>query len=61
MTVGLVAALAGRGVRVRSMAPYRALGPDRAGEGWVRVSVGSPAENRALEDALAGVLAEVEA
>jgi histidinol-phosphate aminotransferase len=57
----LVAALAGRGVRVRSMAPYRALGPDRAGEGWVRVSVGSPAENRALEDALAGVLAEVEA
>jgi histidinol-phosphate aminotransferase len=52
----LVAALAARGVRVRSMAPYRALGPDAPGEGWVRVSVGSPEENSAFETALSEVL-----
>lgn len=56
---GLVAGLAGHGVRVRSMAPYRALGPDEPGMGWVRVSVGSPAENRAFEVALHEVLAQV--
>ncbi len=54
----LVTRLAQRGVRVRSMAPYRALGPDAPGEGWVRVSVGSPDENRAFEVALHDVLAE---
>jgi histidinol-phosphate aminotransferase len=48
----LVDALARRGVRVRSMSPYRALGPDAPGRGWVRVSVGSPQENRAFELAL---------
>jgi histidinol-phosphate aminotransferase len=53
---GLVGALAQRGVRVRSMSPYRALGPDSPGMGWVRVSVGSPDENRAFMTALAEAL-----
>jgi histidinol-phosphate aminotransferase len=52
----LVRALAHRGVRVRSMSPYRALGPDAPGKGWVRVSVGSPEENIAFELALAEAL-----
>jgi histidinol-phosphate aminotransferase len=54
----LVARLARHGVRVRNMAPYRALGPDAPGVGWVRVSVGAPEENRAFEVALHEVLAE---
>jgi histidinol-phosphate aminotransferase len=54
----LIADLASRGVRVRSMAPYRALGPSASGEAWVRVTVGAPAENRAFEVALHEVLAE---
>jgi len=52
----LVARLAERGVRVRNMVPYRALGPDTPGVGWVRVSVGAPDENRAFEAALDEVL-----
>ncbi len=47
----LLAALLREGVRLRDVSGYPALG------GWVRASVGLPAENRALLDALKRVLA----
>jgi histidinol-phosphate aminotransferase len=53
----LVAQLSARSVRVRDVSGYPALGGDGGRPGWVRVSVGSPAENRAFEVALQAVLA----
>ena len=53
----LVGGLAARGVRVRNVSGYPGLGGDGGKPGWVRVSVGRPAENRAFEVALQRVLA----
>ncbi|HLT46251.1 MAG TPA: aminotransferase class I/II-fold pyridoxal phosphate-dependent enzyme [Rubricoccaceae bacterium] len=52
----LVGGLAARSVRVRDVSAYPGLGGDGAAPGWVRVSVGAPAENRAFEVALQHVL-----
>ncbi len=54
----LRARLAARGVLVRDMSVYPELAPRDGWPGWTRVSVGSPAENRAFADALAAVLDE---
>ena len=53
----LVARLAAEGVRVRDVSGYPSLSGGGERPGWVRVSVGTPAENRAFEAALQGVLA----
>jgi histidinol-phosphate aminotransferase len=53
----LVGRLAAEGVRVRDVSGYPELRGDAGKPGWVRVSVGSPAENRAFEVALQAVLA----
>src|SRR5690606_21893612 len=52
----LVGGLAARSVRVRDVSAYPGLGGDGAAPGWVRVSVGAPAENRAFAVALQHVL-----
>lgn len=57
----LRAALAARGVLVRDMSGYPELAAHDGVPGWTRVSVGSPAENRAFRAALAGVLDAAEA
>ena len=48
--------LAAHGVRVRDVSGYAALAGDAEHPGWVRVSVGTPDENRAFEVALQHVL-----
>ena len=53
----LIARLAAEGVRLRDVSMYPLLGGDGEKPGWVRVSVGAPAENRAYEAALQAVLA----
>ena len=53
----LRAALATRGVLIRDMTGYPELAPAAGKPGWTRVSVGSPAENRAFVAALASTLA----
>jgi histidinol-phosphate/aromatic aminotransferase/cobyric acid decarboxylase-like protein len=52
-----VARLAAHSVRIRDVSAYPTLGGDAERPGWVRVSVGSPAQNRAFEAALQTVLA----
>ena len=54
----LRAALAARGVLIRDVSGYPELAAADGRPGWTRVSVGSPAENRAFAGALAAVLAE---
>jgi histidinol-phosphate aminotransferase len=54
----LVARLAAGGVRVRDVSMYPGLGGADGKPGWVRVSAGAPAENRAFEAALHAVLAD---
>ncbi|MEM0961497.1 MAG: aminotransferase class I/II-fold pyridoxal phosphate-dependent enzyme [Bacteroidota bacterium] len=48
--------LAQHGALVRDVTGYPALAPTRHTPGWLRVSVGSPEENRAFRDALSAVL-----
>lgn len=50
--------LAERGVRVRNVSGYAALAARDGQAGWVRVSVGAPAENEAFRTALTDVLAD---
>lgn len=55
----LLAALRAEGVRLRDVSGYRGLsggGPGRFPTGWVRVSIGTPAENSTFLDALNRVL-----
>ncbi len=54
----LRARLAARGVLVRDMSGYPELAGRDGRPGWTRVSIGSPAENRAFAAALAAVLEE---
>jgi histidinol-phosphate aminotransferase len=54
----LRARLAERGVLIRDVSGYPALAGEDGRPGWVRVSAGTPDENRAFRQALAGVLAE---
>ena len=49
-------ALADRSVRVRDVTGYPELAARDGRPGWLRVSIGAPAENRAFAAALAGVL-----
>ena len=53
---GLRARLAERGVLIRDMGGYPELAAQGGRPAWTRVSIGSPAENRAFADALAAVL-----
>ena len=54
--------MAERGVLIRDVTGYPALAPTDDRPGWLRVSVGSPDENRATKNAFAAVLGlEVEA
>jgi histidinol-phosphate aminotransferase len=51
------AALAARGINVRDVTGYPALAPTPEAPGWLRASVGTPAENDAFLAALAETLA----
>jgi histidinol-phosphate aminotransferase len=53
----LVARLTEHGVWVRDVSMYPGLGGGEGAPGWVRVSAGAEAENRAFEVALQTVLA----
>ncbi|HEX8299037.1 MAG TPA: histidinol-phosphate transaminase [Rubricoccaceae bacterium] len=57
-TADLRAALAARGVLVRDVSGYPELASRDGRPGWLRVSIGTPGENRAFAGALAAVLAE---
>lgn len=50
--------MAERGVLIRNVSGYAALAARDGRPGWVRVSVGAPAENATFHDALTAVLAE---
>jgi histidinol-phosphate aminotransferase len=49
-------AMAERGVLIRDVTGYPALAPTDDRPGWLRVSVGSPDENKVTRDAFAAVL-----
>ncbi|MGB3543482.1 pyridoxal phosphate-dependent aminotransferase [Rubrivirga sp.] len=52
----LRAAMAERGVLIRDVTGYPALAPTDDRPGWLRVSIGSPDENRITRDAFAAIL-----
>ena len=52
----LLERMAERGVLIRDVSGYPALAGRGGRSGWARVSVGTPGENRAYQDALAAVL-----